>query len=97
MIKNRVSLRKSGVGCSFERRRISLKNKVKAFIEYDLLSSAISVFVAIFVAAFTGEYDPALFFVFIFPLSFVFFRYDSHRHYLTNWFYVHFKWRFHFN
>lgn len=74
-----------------------MKNKVKIFIEYDLLSSAISTFVAIFATLFTGEYDPLFFFVFIFPLSFVFLRYDSHRHYLTNWFYVHFEWRFHFD
>ncbi len=72
-----------------------MKNKVKIFIEYDLVSSAISVVAAIIVAVFTGEYNPLLFFAIVFPLSFVFFHYDTHRHYLTKWFYTNFEWRFH--
>lgn len=71
-----------------------MKDKVKIIIEYDLVSSAISVVAATIAAIFTGEYNPLLFFAFVFPLSFVFFRYDIHRRYLTKWFYTHFEWRF---
>ena len=73
-----------------------MKNKVRILVEYDLLSSAISTFVALLAVLFTGKYNPFFFFIFIFPFSFVVFRYDPHRHYLLKWFYVHFEWRFHF-
>ena len=73
-----------------------MKNKLLILIEYDLMSSAISTVAAMIGLLITGKFNPLFFYIFIFPLSFIFLRYDPHRHYLLKWFYVHFEWRFHF-
>lgn len=71
--------------------------KLKRITNYVLLSCFISDVLSFAVLPFVDEYNPNFFFLFIFPLSPIFFRYDSHRHYLTSWFYVHFEWRFHWS
>ncbi len=70
--------------------------RLKKITQYILLSCFIADIVALLFLPFVKEYNPAFFFIFIYPLCLLIFRYDDHRHYLTNHFYVYFELRFHF-
>ena len=73
---------------------VETMKQLRKIIHYVLLSCFIADMIAFLFLPFVKEYNPAFFFIFIYPLDLVIFRYDEHRHYLTNWCYVYFEWRF---
>lgn len=68
--------------------------QLRKITQYVLLSCFMADIIAFLFLPFTREYNPAFFFIIIYPLSLLVFRYDEKRHYLTKSFYVHFEWRF---